>query len=295
MQYLRQLRYDSLLSSVRPFCIDACSNALLFSCARWPPSLLAGCGSKDDSEPAVATPSLTLSRERVPIGSPLKLTYRFDVAPNAKIDGDYWVFVHVLEPDGEQLWIDDHLPPTPTSTWKPGQKVEYTRTVFVPNYPYIGPAVVRLGLYDPKTSKRLTLAGEEASRKEYQVAKFELQPQSENIFLIYKEGWHPAEVVVGRSQHRVAVDQEVRHDLVPEPEEGRDGLLEYAARIDKFTPPQQVTVRIGDQPIGTLRGDVEGPDARHVPGHRRPVRAGRRRGARHRRRQDVHARRLRYA
>ena len=76
---------------------------------------VAGCGSKDDSEPAVATPSLTLSHDRVPIGSPLKLTYRFDVAPNAKIDGDYWVFVHVLEPDGEQLWIDDHLPPTPTS------------------------------------------------------------------------------------------------------------------------------------------------------------------------------------
>ena len=94
-------------------------------------------------------PALTLSQERVPIGSPLKLTYRFDVAPNAKIDGDYWVFVHVLEPDGEQLWVDDHLPPVPTSPWKPGQKVEYTRTVFVPNYPYIGPAVVRLGLYDP--------------------------------------------------------------------------------------------------------------------------------------------------
>ena len=150
--------------------------------------------AKTTANRPVATPALSLSRERVPIGSPLKLTYRFDVAPNAKIDGDYWVFVHVLEPDGEQLWVDDHLPPTPTSTWKPGQKVEYTRTVFVPNYPYIGPAVVRLGLYDPKTSKRLTLAGEQASRKEYAVAKFELQPQSENIFLIFKEGWHPAEV-----------------------------------------------------------------------------------------------------
>ena len=28
--------------------------------------------------------------------------------------------------------------------------------------------------------------------------------------------------------------------------------LEYAARIDKFTPPQQVTLRIGDQTIGTF-------------------------------------------
>ena len=89
----------------------------------------------------------------VPIGSPVRLTYKFDVAPDAKIRRDYWVFVHVLEPNGEQLWVEDHLPPTPTSTWKPGQTVEYTRTVFVPNYPYIGPAVVRLGLYDPKTTR----------------------------------------------------------------------------------------------------------------------------------------------
>jgi len=107
--------------------------------------LIAGCGSKEEKEPAVATAGLTMSHERVPIGSPLKLTYSFDVAPNARIDGDYWVFAHVLEPDGEQLWTDDHLPPTPTSKWTPGQKVEYTRTVFVPNYPYIGPAIVKRG------------------------------------------------------------------------------------------------------------------------------------------------------
>ena len=28
--------------------------------------------------------------------------------------------------------------------------------------------------------------------------------------------------------------------------------LEYSARVDKFTPPQQVTLRIGDQQIGTF-------------------------------------------
>ena len=147
------------------------------------------------------------------------------MAPNAKIDGDYWVFVHVLEPDGEQLWVDDHLPPTPTSTWKPGQKVEYTRTVFVPNYPYIGPAVVRLGLYDPKTQRRLTLGGDPAAtRKEYQVAKFELQPQSENIFLIFKEGWHPNEVVGNDPNTEWQWTKKSATDLVPQSEEGRDGV-----------------------------------------------------------------------
>jgi hypothetical protein len=193
-----------------------------------------------------------MGRDRVPIGSPVKVTYKFDVAPDAKIDGDYWVFVHVLEPDGERLWGDDHQPPVPTSTWKPGQKVEYTRTVFVPNYPYIGPAIVRIGLYSPTTSKRLSLSATEASRKEYDVAKFELQPQSENIFLIYKEGWHPAEVSSDDPNTEWQWTKKSATVSFKNPKKDGTVYLEYAARIDKFSTPQQVTLRIGDQVIGSF-------------------------------------------
>ena len=132
-------------------------------------TVLAGsisCSRKSADEPAVATPSLSMNRDRVPIGSPVRLTYKFVVAPGATFNTDYWVFVHVLDPTGEQLWTDDHLPTPATSTWKPGQTIEYTRTVFVPNYPYIGEAAVRLGLYDRNTSTRLTLNAPEVSRKE---------------------------------------------------------------------------------------------------------------------------------
>ena len=69
------------------------------------------CSRKAPEEPPVATPSVTLNHDKVPIGSPVKLTYKFTVAPNAPdiIKGeDYWVFVHVLDPTGEQLWTDDH-------------------------------------------------------------------------------------------------------------------------------------------------------------------------------------------
>ena len=41
--------------------------------------------------------------------------------------------VHVVDTDEELMWTDDHHPPTPTSQWKPGQTIEYTRTVFVPD------------------------------------------------------------------------------------------------------------------------------------------------------------------
>ena len=220
--------------------------------------LIAGstsCSRKTDNEPPVATPSLTLGRDKVPIGSPVKLTYKFVVAQDAKFTTDYWVFVHVLDPTGELLWTDDHLPTPPTSTWKPGQTVEYTRTVFVPNYPYIGEATVRLGLYDRTTSNRLTLNAPQASRKEYVVAKFQLQPQSENIFLIYKDGWHPAEVATDNAASEWQWTKKTATISFKNPKKDSIFYLEFDARTDLFKPPQQVTLRIGPQTIATFAAD----------------------------------------
>jgi hypothetical protein len=211
-----------------------------------------GCSRKTDAEPPVATPALTMSRDRLAIGSPVKLTYKFDVAQGAKIDGDYWVFVHVLDPDHEQLWTDDHLPPIPTSQWRPGQHVEYTRTVFVPIYPYIGEAHVRLGLYSRETSKRLPLAAEEVSRREYSVAKFQLIPQSENIFLIYKDGWHPAEIDAANPASEWQWTQKAATISFRNPRKDSTLYVEYDARTDLFNPPQQVVLRLGGQTIGSF-------------------------------------------
>ncbi len=216
---------------------------------------LGACGGGKEDEAPVATPTLTMNHAQVPIGSPVKLTYSFQVADNASFDGDYWVFVHVLDPEGERLWTEDHLPPTPTSQWKPGQRIEYTRTVFVPNYPYIGEAIVRLGLYRPDTSKRLVLNATEASRREYVVAKFQLQPQSENIFLIFKEGWHPAEVAAENPAAEWQWTKKTATLSFKNPR--RDSLfyVEYDARTDLFPAPQQVTVRLGEHTIGAFAAD----------------------------------------
>jgi hypothetical protein len=233
-QVSRNLRYLS-------FCL-----ALLLAFA-------AACGRREPAGPAVATPAVTLSRDRVPIGSPLKLTYRFEVAPDAQFDRDYIVFVHVLDPEGEQMWTDDHLPPTPTSQWKPGQTIEYMRTVFVPNYPYVGEASIRLGLYQKDT--RLVLSGTEVSRREYAVAKFQLLPQSENIFLIYKDGWHPAEVAPDNPASEWQWTQKRATISFRNPKRDATLYLEHDARTDLFNPPQQVTVLVGDQPIATFAAD----------------------------------------
>ena len=215
----------------------------------------AGCSKKEADAPAVATPNVTLSKDRVALGSPVKVTYRFQVAANATFDKDYWVFVHVLNPQGELLWNDDHLPATPTTKWSPGQTVEYTRTVFVPNYPYIGEATVRIGLYSQSDGKRLVLSAPEASRREYTVAKMELLPQSENVFLIYKEGWHPAEVDAANPNSEWQWTQKRAAFSFRNPKKDSNFYLEYDARTDLFTPPQQATVKIGDAVLATFPAD----------------------------------------
>lgn len=215
----------------------------------------AGCSKKEPDAPAVATPNVTLSKDRVALGSPVKVTYRFQVAANATFDKDYWVFVHVLNPQGELLWNDDHLPATPTTKWSPGQTVEYTRTVFVPNYPYIGEATVRIGLYSQSDGKRLVLSAPEASRREYTVGKMELLPQSENVFLIYKDGWHPAEVDAANPNSEWQWTQKRAAFSFRNPKKDSNFYLEYDARTDLFTPPQQATVKIGETVLATFTAD----------------------------------------
>ena len=220
---------------------------------------LAGCHGKQENEPAVATPSLSFSRDRVPIGSAVTLSYKFVVAPDAKIDKDYWVFVHVLDPEGEQMWTDDHLPPTPTSQWKPGQTIEYKRTIFVPNYPYIGEGIVRLGLYDPASGKRLVLNGQEASRREYVVTKIQILASSENIYLIPKDGWHPTEVDPKNPQNEWQWTKKTATIAFKNPKKDATLYLQYDARPDLFNPPQQVVLKIGDQQVGQFTADAKGP------------------------------------
>jgi hypothetical protein len=220
---------------------------------------LAGCSGKQINEPAVATPSLSFSKERVPIGSAVTLTYRFVVASDARIDKDYWVFVHVLDTDGEQMWTDDHLPPTPTSKWKGGETIEYKRTIFVPNYPYIGEANVRLGLYDQPTGKRLVLNAQEVSRREYLITKVQILASSENIYLIYKDGWHPAEVDPKNPQNEWQWTKKTATISFKNPKKDSTLYLQYDARVDLFSPPQQVVLKMGDQTIGQFPADSKAP------------------------------------
>ncbi len=206
---------------------------------------LAACRGAAPATAPVANASLRLSHDKVPLGSPIDLTYRFVVAGDAHFDQDYRVMMHVVDADDELMWTDDHNPPTPTTQWKPGQTIEYTRTVFVPVYPYIGEAALQVGLYSTTTQKRLTLEGQDAGQHAYKVAKLQLQPQSENVFAIFREGWHPAEV----AEKNAAVEWQwtkKRATLAfKNPKKDCTFYLDLDNPGGVFNDKQQVTVTVG--------------------------------------------------
>ena len=237
--------------------------------------LLAGFGagcSKNDEAPPVASVSLTTGSKRVPLGSPVEITYRFEVAPGAKIDGDYRVFVHVNRDDGTTIWNDDHELPAgqATSTWKPGQVVEYTRTRFIPSFSYVGQATIQMGLY--RDNQRLPLSGpdpadRESRERSYKVATLELLPRSENVQVIRLNGWHKGEYAA----EDAAIDwqwMQKQATLSFRNNPHRDVLfyLEFDTRADLFAAkPQTITVYAGNEAVATFTAPEPGIYLKKIP------------------------------
>lgn len=207
---------------------------------------LAACDKKDTAPP-VANASFSASKDRVALGGPIDFTFQFDVL--ADIKDDYKVLVHVVNPDGDTLWIDDHDPTVPTSQWKAGQKIQYTRQRFVPVVPFTGEATVRVGLY--KGDERLPLQGIEPDQRTYKVGAIQLLPQSENVFLIYKSGWHSPEFAPNNTSEWQWTQ---KSGVVNFKNPRKDVTLYLAsdARADLFTPAQQVTIVVGGKPVMTF-------------------------------------------
>jgi hypothetical protein len=227
-------------------------------------ALAAACGGKTETATPLATPSVTVNHTRIPLGSPIEVTYRFQVAPSARFNKDYRVLVHFLDADEDLMWTDDHTPPEPTSRWKPGQTVEYTRTVFVPLYPYIGEATVAVGLYAPGTNERVPLAGETVGQRAYRVARVRLQPQTDNIFLAYLDGWHPPE---NAADNQAVEWQWTRKEGVlrfRNPKRNAVFYLHYDGQPSMFDAPQTVTVSLRDEVIDTFRVGTPDEDIRKV-------------------------------
>ena len=223
------------------------------------------CRKKDAAAPPVATPSVAVSAPRAPLGSPVDITYKFAVAPDASFDQDYRVLVHMLDADDVILWADDHNPPTPTTQWKPGQTVEYTRTVFVPPVKYVGEATIQVGLYSPANQSRLALKGQDMGQRAYKVATLQLLPPSENVFTVFKDGWHPVE---GAEHNDTFGWQWTKKEATLAFKNPRRDSIFYLVADNPggvFDQKQQVTVSLGGQTVDSFTMTPKQEVMRKIP------------------------------
>ena len=211
------------------------------------------CGRTEDTDPPVATPSVTVSRGDAAVGSPIDMTYRFVVADGAPAFAeDYWVFVHFVDVDGELMWTDDHRPPTPTRQWKPGMTIDYPRTMFIPKFPYTGETRVEVGLFSPENGSRLPLAGQNQGMRSYRVATFNLRLQSDNVFVVFNNGWHETEVADDSSGVEWQWSKREATLSFRNPKRDAVFFLQVDQPVKAFAEPQRVELRIGPTVIDTF-------------------------------------------
>jgi hypothetical protein len=182
-------------------------------------------------------PGFSVNRVRAPLGSAIEVTYTWTCEPTMK----------KLDQDGYTLFTDDHMPAIPASTWEPDQTYSYRRTVFIPLYPYVGEVEIRVGLEPASTGRgRVALKGDDAGLREFRVGKMELLPQTENIYLVQKEGWHTPETDPDNpSIERTWTKKEA---VLSFKNPGKDVIFYFEADTNSkaFAKPPILTVAIGN-------------------------------------------------
>jgi hypothetical protein len=167
------------------------------------------------------------------------------------------------------MWSDDHDPPIQTSAWQPGQTIQYTRTRFIPVFPYVGEATVVMGLY--RGDERLPLHGADPADNDqparaYKVGTLHLLPRSENIYTVFKSGWHPVEFSPENPTLEWFWTQKTATITFRNPRKDILLYVEYDARVDLFPDqPQKVTVFSGTEAVGSFAADDDAQTLERIP------------------------------
>ena len=108
------------------------------------------------------------------------------------------------------------------------------------------------GCTTPRRATGCKLSGTEAGGRAYEVAQLELLPQTENIFLIFKDGWHAVETAGDNSM--VEWQWTKKEATITFRNPRRDAVLYFQADNPgkAATAARQVEIRLGDQVLQTV-------------------------------------------
>ncbi len=208
-------------------------------------AVVPACSRRKPAEINPIEPSVAFNRTKIPLGSAVEVTYTWKLDPAAKkLDQDYRVMVHFLDPQKTLLFEDDHAPVPAATSWEPGKTYTYKRTKFVPIYPYVGPVDVRMGLYSTGKGGRIALKGEDVGMNEIKVATTELLPQTENIFIVEKEGWHSPEASKDNPNKERTWTKREAVASFKNPKKDVILYLEADTNFKAFAQPPQLTIAL---------------------------------------------------
>lgn len=159
---------------------------------------VAGCGEETpdvrvDVEPALEVPESLAYRE------PFQIGYRWVAGPDFEPPAeDYKVFLHLSDPDGNIIGQDDHYPPTPTSQWRSGEPVEYSRWVYPSEESEVDYIDFHVGLYEESTMTQVGVRHDGAWSRRPQVERIDIREDDNRGIPVYVEGFYEMEVVPDR-------------------------------------------------------------------------------------------------
>ena len=107
---------------------------------------------------------------------------------------------------------------------------------------------MHMGLYSPTTQKRVKLSGQDAGQSAYSVAKLQLLPQSENVFVVLKDGWHGPETPPNDAHVEWQWTRKKQATLVfKNPKRDSEFYLDLDNPSGTFPEGQHVQVKLTDQ------------------------------------------------
>ncbi len=154
---------------------------------------LSFCGKKQDTRGIDLNVKIIPQTVTDDLYGKMVYSYEFNDKFN-KLDKNYKVFVHFWRiKNKEMLFQNDHFPEIETLKWKKGEKLEYTKDIYIPKFldeydiDFEGYEEIKLsvGLYD-------------VDNRDEKIVLFEkvLNIQSASLNapeIVYDEGWHQAE------------------------------------------------------------------------------------------------------
>ena len=222
--------------------------------------LAAGCGGDDAARAVNATVSVDLPGTAAS-GTPFDVGYAWSPGDGFEAPADdYRVFVHFVDPDGRIVAQDDHFPPVPTSQWQEGETVEYRRWMYFD--PELNPDYydVFIGLYDEAGQIATMRDGRAQERPLVHTVAMETDNQSGKP--VFVEGFYEWETSLDNQDpltSRWRWMGELGILAFGNPRGPATLHLRLLSQVDLLGGPQTVTIKAGEQTVGSVMIDDSSP------------------------------------